>query len=154
MNAGLDFETKIVVKKDAANLFRDFLCKDSFEPDEVVFSGVTDCYQPIERELQLTRQCIEVAVEASLPIGIVTKNALVVRDIDLLQQLAAKNLIHVFLSINSLNAELARGMEPRTSTPAARLRAVRELSEAGIPAGVMVSPIVSLLQRQRYSVRP
>lgn len=142
MNAGLDFETKIVVKKDAAKLFREFLCRPAFEADEVVFSGVTDCYQPIERELKLTRQCLEVAVEASLPIGIVTKNALVVRDIDLLQKLAEKKLAHVFLSINSLNPDLARDMEPRTSVPEARLRAIRELSDAGIPTGVMVSPVV------------
>src|SRR5579863_7519581 len=98
-NAGLDFETRIVVKHDAAELFRDFLSNDTWQPEEVVFSGVTDCYQPAEREFRLTRQCLEVALECRLPIGIVTKNALVVRDLDILQQMAALRLVNVNLSI-------------------------------------------------------
>lgn len=142
LNAGLDFETKIIVKKEAANLLRTFLMRKTWEPAPIVFSGVTDCYQPAEREFQLTRQCLQVAAEFQQPIGIITKNALVTRDIDLLGPLATKGLAKVFLSINSLDAELARKMEPRTSTPLARLRAMEELTAAGIPVGVMVAPMI------------
>lgn len=142
LNAGLDFETKIFVKYDAANLFRDFLSKDSWTPDEVVFSGVTDCYQPAERQFGLTRKCLEVALESRLPVGIVTKNALVVRDLDILQQMATLRLVHVNVSVTTLDAELARVMEPRTSIPTARLRAIQMLSGAGIPTRVMVAPII------------
>ena len=141
-NAGLDFETKIVVKHDAANLFRDFLSNVSWKPEEVVFSGVTDCYQPAERQFGLTRQCLEVALECRLPIGIITKNALVVRDLDLLRQMASLRLVHVNVSITTLDAELARMMEPRTSVPTARLRAIQMLSDAGVPTRVMVAPII------------
>lgn len=141
-NAGLDFETKIVVKHNAAELFREFLSKEKWQPEEVVFSGVTDCYQPAEREFRLTRQCLEVALECRLPVGIVTKNALVVRDLDILQEMAALRLVHVCVSITSLSPELARTMEPRTSIPAARLRAVQMLSQAGVPTRVNVAPII------------
>ena len=141
-NAGLDFETKIIVKHDAAKLFRRFLAKDSWRPEPIMFSGVTDCYQPVERQHQLTRQCLRIALECQQPIEIITKNALVVRDLDILSVLAQKRLAHVFLSINSLTPKLAREMEPRTSIPAARIRAVSTLADAKIPVGVMVSPIV------------
>ncbi len=143
LNAGLDFETKIFVKHDAANLFRDFLSKDSWQPEEVVFSGVTDCYQPAERQFALTRQCLEVALETRLPVGIVTKNALVVRDLDLLRQMASLRLVHVNVSVTTLDTDLARVMEPRTSIPSARLRAIQMLSEAGVPTQVMVAPIIA-----------
>ena len=142
MNAGIDFETKIMVKQNAPALFRAFLARDRWQADTVVFSGVTDCYQPAERQFRLTRGCLEVAAEARQPIGIVTKNALVTRDLDLLTELARYRAVHVFFSINSLDATLARELEPRTSTPAARLRALKELSEAGIPCGVMVAPVI------------
>lgn len=141
-NAGLDFETKIVVKHDAPHLFREFLARDSWEPEPIVFSGVTDCYQPAERQFQLTRQCLEVALACRQPVNIITKNALVVRDLAMLKELATDNLIHVFLSITTLDSQLARDMEPRTSIPPARLRAVRMLADAGVPVGVMVAPIV------------
>ncbi len=141
-NAGLDFETKIVVKHDAAKLFRAFLSRPSWNPESITFSGVTDCYQPAEREFQLTRQCLQVADEFSQPISMVTKNALVTRDIDILARMARRNLVHVFLSITSLDGELARDMEPRTSIPAARLRAVKMLSDAGVPVGVLVAPLI------------
>lgn len=141
-NAGLDFETKIVVKHEAAKLLRDHLANPKYEPHQIVFSGVTDCYQPAERSYRLTRACLQVAAECNQPVGIITKNALVTRDIDILRPMAERGLAHVFISLNSLDAELARDMEPRTSTPTARLRAVKVLSEAGIPTGVMVSPIV------------
>jgi DNA repair photolyase len=141
-NAGLDFETKIVVKRDAAQLFREFLSDKKWKPEPITFSGVTDCYQPAEREFRLTRQCLEVALECRQPVSIITKNALVLRDLEILKQLAADNLVHVYLSITSLDPELARDMEPRTSIPAARLRAVRVLSESGVPVGVMTAPII------------
>lgn len=141
-NAGLDFETKIVVKQNAPELLQNFLARDRWVPEPIVFSGVTDCFQPAEREFQLTRRCLEVAVATRQPIGIITKNALVVRDLDLLADLARDDLVHVFLSITTLDAQLAREMEPRTSIPAARLRAVRMLVDAGVPVGVMVAPII------------
>ena len=141
-NAGLDFETKIFVKRDAARLFRDFLAREAWQPEMVAFSGVTDCYQPAERDFRLTRACLEVAAAACQPVGIVTKNALIVRDLDLLAPMAARQLVHVSLSITTLDVELARVMEPRTSIPAARLRAVRELSAAGVPTKVMVAPVI------------
>ena len=141
-NAGLDFETKILVKRDAPQLFRKFLLRKSWRPQSITLSGVTDCYQPAEREFRLTRQCLEVAWEFRQPVSIVTKNALVVRDLDLLEPMAAENLVHVFLSITSLDPDLARNMGPRTSIPAARLRAVSQLAEAGVAVGVMTAPII------------
>lgn len=141
-NAGLDFETKIIVKENAPELFREFLARESWKPEPITFSGVTDCYQPAERKFRLTRKCLEVALECRQPVGIITKNALVVRDLDLLQQMATQRLVRVYLSITSLDPELSRTMEPRTSIPAARLRAIRTLAEADVPAGVMVAPII------------
>lgn len=141
-NAGLDFETKIVVKHDAALLFRDFLSNEAWVPDVVVFSGVTDCYQPAEREFRLTRQCLEVALECRLPVGLITKNALVVRDVELLREMALQKLVHVNISVTTLDPELARNMEPRTSSPSARLRAIQTLAQAGVPTRVMVAPII------------
>lgn len=142
LNAGIDFESKIFVKHDAARLFRDWLNRPKYECEVVMLSGVTDCYQPCEREYRLTRSLLEVALEARQPIAIVTKNALVTRDLDLLAELAARNLAMVAVSITTLDAGLARTMEPRTSPPAARLRAIRLLSAAGVPTRVMVAPIV------------
>ncbi|HWA99901.1 MAG TPA: PA0069 family radical SAM protein [Pirellulales bacterium] len=142
LGAGLDFETKIMVKHRAAELLREFLGRPNWNPEVIVFSGVTDCYQPAEREFKLTRSCLEVALEARQPIGIITKNALVTRDLDLLRPMAAANLVHVNLSITTLDANLARGMEPRTSVPAARLRAIEALSKAGVPAAVMIGPVI------------
>jgi DNA repair photolyase len=141
-NAGLDFETRILVKRRAADLFRAFLARDKWQPEPITFSGVTDCYQPAERQFRLTRSCLEVALECRQPVSIITKNALVVRDLDLLRELAALRLVHVYLSMTTLHAELARTMEPRTSIPAARLRAVSLLAEAQVPVGVMVAPII------------
>jgi len=142
LNAGIDFESKVLVKYRAPELLRAFLARDSWLPEPIIFSGVTDCYQPAEREFRLTRGCLEVACEARQPIAIITKNALVTRDLDILRRMAADRTVSVALSITTLDAELARTMEPRTSTPAARLRAVRELSDAGVPVRVMVAPII------------
>lgn len=142
LNAGLDFETKIFVKHDAASLFREFLSRDSWQPEPIIFSGVTDCYQPAEREFRLTRQCLDVANECNQPISIITKNALVLRDIHVLSEMASRRLAHVNISITTLDPELARVMEPRTSIPAARLRAVETLVKAGVPVRVMVAPLI------------
>ncbi|HVC98538.1 MAG TPA: PA0069 family radical SAM protein [Pirellulales bacterium] len=142
LNAGLEFETKILVKHDAPALLREFLSRPSWQPEPITFSGVTDCYQPAERQFRLTRGCLEVASEARQPITIITKNALVLRDLDLLAEMGPARLVHVNISVTTLDAELARTMEPRTSTPAAKLKAVRVLAAAGIPVRVMVAPII------------
>lgn len=142
MNAGLDFESKIVVKFDAPRLLRRELNHPQWTGEPISMSGVTDCYQPAERKFRLTRSLLEVMNEANQPVGIVTKNALVVRDLDLLAPMAARNLTRVFISITTLDADLARKLEPRTTAPEARLRAIRTLTNAGIPVGVMVAPII------------
>jgi DNA repair photolyase len=142
LNAGLDFETKVFVKEAAPELFREFLSSDKWNPESIALSGVTDCYQPAERQYRLTRQCLEVALEFRQPMLIITKNALVMRDLDLLREMAALDIIRVFFSVTTLDAELARTMEPRTSTPAARLRAVRAVSGAGVPVGILIAPVI------------
>jgi DNA repair photolyase len=142
LSAGLDFETKVFVKYHAPQLLREFLARPSWRPETIVFSGVTDCYQPAERKLEITRACMAVAAECRQPVGIITKNALVTRDLDLLAELAAHHAVRVSLSVTSLDPQLARLMEPRTSAPEARLRAIRELSAAGIPTSVMVAPVI------------
>jgi DNA repair photolyase len=142
LNAGLDFETKILVKEDAPELFRSFLSRDKWVPEPIIMSGVTDCYQPAERGYSLTRRLLEIAAEFRQPIGIITKNALNLRDLDILGGMASDGLIHVNISITTLDAGLVRSMEPRTSTPAARLRAVKALADAGVPVRVLVAPII------------
>lgn len=142
MNAGIDFESKIVVKQRAAELLRAFLSRKKWRPEMIMFSGVTDCYQPAERKLRLTRQCLEVAAEANQPIGIITKNALITRDLDILGPMASNGLVGVAISLTTLDPKLAREMEPRTSTPAARLRAIEKLSAAGVPTKVLTAPII------------
>lgn len=141
-DAGLGFETKIVVKHDAPRLFRLFLARDSWVPEPIALSGVTDPYQPCEQQFRVTRGCLEVAAQAKQPIGIVTKNAMILRDLDLLAPMAAAGLVHVNISITSLDPNLARVMEPRASAPAARLRAVGELAAAGVPVRVLTAPVV------------
>ena len=141
-NAGLDFETRVMVKEKAPSLFRAFLARETWAGHPIAMSGVTDCYQPAERHYRLTRGCLEVAAEARQPMTIITKNALVLRDLDLLRGMARERLIHVHLSVTTLDADLARSMEPRTSTPAARLRAVEALAGAGVPVGVLVAPVI------------
>jgi DNA repair photolyase len=141
-SAGLDFETRIMVKEDAPELLRRELSAPRWKPQVLAVSGVTDCYQPIERRLQLTRHCLEVLLEFRNPFAIVTKNHLVTRDIDLLGQMAAFDAAAVFLSITSLDGELAGKLEPRATHPTGRLKAIGELSHAGIPVGVMVAPVI------------
>lgn len=144
-SAGLDFETKIMVKEDAPELLRRELSSPKWKPQQLAMSGVTDCYQPIERRLQLTRRCLAVLAEFRNPVGIVTKNHLVTRDIDVLRELAAYHAVEVNLSINSLDNELARNLEPRASLPGHRLAAVEALARAGIPVGVLVAPVIPAL---------
>ena len=141
-SAGLDFESKIMVKMDASKLLEETLQKKSWQPQMVAFSGNTDCYQPIERKLQLTRQCLEVFLKYRNPVGLITKNALVLRDLDIFQEMAKYNLIHIMMSITSLDPVLIRKMEPRTSTPENRLHAIEELAKHGIRVGVNAAPII------------
>jgi DNA repair photolyase len=141
-SAGLDFESKIMVKENAPELLRQELSSPKWQPQVIFMSGVTDCYQPVERKLKLTRRCLEVLAEFRNPVFIVTKNQLVTRDIDLLSELARHHAAGIFLSITTLDSELRKVMEPRTSPPAARLAAIRELAAAGIPVGVNVAPII------------
>lgn len=141
-SSGLDFETKILVKLRAPELLRRELSSPRWRPAPIGMSGVTDCYQPAERHFRLTRQCLEVCAEARQPILIITKNALVTRDLDILATLAQQRCTLVNLSVTSLDSELAGELEPRASRPAARLRAIRELSAAGIPVNVLVAPVI------------
>jgi DNA repair photolyase len=141
-SAGLDFETKILVKEDAPELLRKKLASPKWKPMVVAISGVTDAYQPIERRLGLTRRCLEVLAEFRNPVVIVTKNQLVTRDIDVLKELASFNAAAVCVSVTTLDSELARVMEPRTSAPANRLEAIRAMAEAGIPVRVLAAPII------------
>lgn len=142
MNAGLDFETRIMVKHDAANILRRELNHKKWQPEPIMISGVTDCYQPAERQFKLTRGILEVLLEAEHPFTLITKNSLILRDLDLFAEFAKRNLTAVAISITTLDAELARTMEPRTATPTAKLRAIRELTAVGVPVRVMTAPIV------------
>jgi len=141
-SAGLDFETRILVKERAPELLRRELAAPRWRAQVVGISGVTDPYQPVERRLGLTRRCLEVLRDFRNPVAVVTKNRLVARDADLLADLAAVEAAAVNLSLTSLDPALQRAMEPRTSAPAQRLRAVEELARAGVPVGVMVAPVV------------
>ena len=142
LSAGLDFESKIMVKPDVPRLLRKELAADRWKPQPVGLSGVTDPYQPIERKMQLTRQCLEVLEDFRNPAVIITKNRLVARDIDILQKMAAKSCVSVFVSVTTLDLELNRVLEPRTSSPEQRLKTIEQLSDAGIPVGTLVAPII------------
>jgi DNA repair photolyase len=144
-SAGLDFESRIMVKESAPELLRHELSAPKWKPQELAMSGVTDCYQPIERKLQITRRCLAVLAEFRNPVSIITKNFLVTRDLDWLRELAANHAVHVNISINSLDKELAGRLEPRASLPKQRLAAVEALSKAGIPVGVLVAPVIPAL---------
>lgn len=142
MSAGIDFETKLFVKNEAPLLLRRALSAKSWQPKGITMSGITDPYQPSERKLKITRGCLEVLAEFRNPVAIITKNHLVTRDIDILSELAKFQAVQVFVSITTLDSKLARTMEPRTSRPENRLQAILELRQAGIPAGVMMAPII------------
>jgi DNA repair photolyase len=141
-SAGLDFETKIVVKENAPELLRAELTSAKWKPRVLGMSGVTDCYQPLERKFRLTRACLEVLLEFRNPVCIITKNFLVTRDVDLLAQLARFNAVSVNVSITTLDPALTPKLEPRASLPNARLEAIRILSEAGVPVGVLAAPMI------------
>lgn len=142
LNAGLDFEAKIFVKHRAPELLTEWLERDNWTPELIAFSGVTDCYQPAEKRFELTRRCLEVTLQARLPVGLITKNAIILRDLDLLAEMAERRLVHVAISLTTLDEQFGRQLEPRTSRPAARLRAIRELSAAGVPVRVMTAPVI------------
>ena len=141
-SAGLDFETKIMVKEDAPEILRKELARPKWQPQLVALSGNTDCYQPVEKQKQLTRRCLEVFLEFRNPVVIVTKNHLVTRDIDILCQLAKFDCIGVTISLSTLDAKLAASMEPRASRPARRLEAIRKLAAAGVPVGYLQAPMI------------
>jgi DNA repair photolyase len=141
-SSGLDFESKIMVKTLLPELLRAELSSAKWQPQIIAMSGITDCYQPVERKLKLTRRCLEVLAEFRNPVGIITKNLLVTRDIDVLSELAKHDAVSVCLSVTTLDNHLRSVMEPRTSPPQARLAAIRNLAEAGIPVSVNVAPII------------
>lgn len=141
-SSGLDFESKIVVKKNAPALLRKFFENKNWQPASISLSGNTDCYQPIERKLKITRQLLEICLEYRNPVGIITKNALVLRDLDLLQELSRHNLAHVFTSITSVSEPLRLKLEPRTTTYKQRFKIIEKLAAEQIPTGVMNAPII------------
>lgn len=142
LSSGQDFESIIFVKTEAPLLLRKELAHPKWKPQVIVMSGVTDCYQPFERKFQITRQCLQVLLDFQNPVGIITKNKLVTRDVDIFKSMAAYHGVCVTVSITTLDAHLARVMEPRASTPANRLKAIEELARAGVPVTVNVAPIV------------
>ena len=147
-SAGLDFETKILVKKNAAQLLRATFEKPSWKPGTILLSGNTDCYQPIERKLQITRSLLEVCLEYRNPVSIITKNSLILRDLDVLQELQKLNLVMVSVSITSLDEKLRQLLEPRTTTAAQRLKTVELLTQKNIPVNVMIAPVIPSLNSQ------
>lgn len=148
LSAGLDFESKIFYKPNAPEQLRERLMKKSWVPETIFMSGATDCYQPAERKFELTRGCLKVLAEFRNPVGIITKNALIARDVDILADMASDNTARATLSITTLNPELARKLEPRTSSPAAKLKAMELLAKAGVPMGVNIAPVIPGLTDQ------
>lgn len=141
-SAGIDFERKIMIKKNAPELLEKFFKKRGYQPFPILLSGNTDCYQPAERQFEITRQLLQVCLDYRHPVNVLTKNALVLRDLDILKPMAEQNLVSVSLSIPTINEDLRRKMEPRTSSSKNKLKAIEILSENGIPTHVMVAPIV------------
>lgn len=144
-SAGMDFEKKILVKKNAPDLLEAKIKSKNWEPHPISFSGNTDCYQPIEKRLEITRKCLAVMLKWKHPTGIITKNSLILRDLDILKKLAELNLVRVSISITSLNESTRRLLEPRTASIKKRLETVKILSENGIPVNVMMAPIIPSL---------
>ncbi|MBL4785344.1 MAG: PA0069 family radical SAM protein [Cohaesibacteraceae bacterium] len=145
MSAGLDFETRLFAKPNAAELLRQEISNSSYVVKPIAIGTNTDAYQPIEKRMRIMRQILEVLSEAGHPVGIVTKSTLVLRDLDILKSLAERNLVKVFISVTTLDRKLARSMEPRAATPAKRLEALRILSDAGVPTGSLIAPIIPAL---------
>jgi len=142
LSPGLDFETQLFAKTEAPQRLRETFARRSYRPEPIALGTATDPYQPIEREHRITRQLLEVLLEHRHPVGIVTKNALVLRDLDLLAELAKRRLVHVYLSVTSLDPALARSMEPRASAPHRRIATIAALSAEGVPTGVLFSPAI------------
>ncbi len=145
LSPGVDFETRIFAKVNAAELLRKELSRPGYRCDVISLGANTDPYQPAERRLGITRSVLEVCSEFNQPVGIVTKNAMVERDLDILVPMAQRRLVNVFLSVNNLDHDIARRLEPRCSAPARRLQAISALSRAGVPAGVLVAPVIPFL---------
>ncbi len=145
LSPGVDFETRLFAKVNAAELLRAELARPGYRCEEITIGANTDPYQPIEREWKITRAVLEVCAEFNQPVSIVTKNAMVERDLDILAPMAAANLVQVFVSCNNLDHDLARRLEPRCSAPRRRLEAMRRLSDAGVPVAVLVAPVIPFL---------
>jgi DNA repair photolyase len=141
-NAGLDFESKIIVKKNAPQLLEKFIMHPDWSAVPISLSGNTDCYQPLERKMEITRNMLKVLARYRHPVAMITKNSLVLRDVDILKDLAQENLVHVYLSITTLDENLRRQMEPRTASGMKRLKTVETLAKAGIPVGIMNAPLI------------
>ena len=145
LSSGLDFESRLFAKPNAAQLLQRHLSRKGYVPKVIALGTNTDAYQPIEREWKITRQILEVLEAANHPVTITTKSALILRDIDILQKMADKGLVKVIISLTSLDRRLSRSMEPRAATPGLRLKAIHELTKAGIPVSVMVAPVIPAL---------
>lgn len=141
-SAGLDFERKIIVKRNAAELLEQYFNKKNYKPVSILLSGNTDCYQPLERKLKITRSLLQVFLQYRNPVSIITKNNVILRDLDILGELGKMNLVHVNVSITSLNEQLRQKLEPRTVTASGRLSVIQKLTEKGIPVRVMAAPII------------
>ena len=141
-SAGLDFETKIIVKKNAPKLLRKFLMHPKWDATPIMLSGNTDCYQPAEQEFRLTRALLEICNEFNQPVGILTKNSWILKDKDLLREMAKKGIVSAMVSITSLNEDLRKVMEPRTTTARQKLKVIEELSSAGVRMGIMMGPMI------------
>ena len=141
-SAGLDFERKIIVKRNAAELLEQYFNKKNYKPVSILLSGNTDCYQPLERKLKITRSMLQLFLQYRNPVSIITKNNVILRDLDILSELGKMNLVHVNVSLNSLNEKLRQKLEPRTVTASGRLGVIQKLSESGIPVRLMAAPII------------
>jgi DNA repair photolyase len=151
-SAGLDFESKIIVKKNAARLLEQELLKPSWNAVPIMLSGNTDCYQPQEKKFEITRSMLRVLAQYRHPVSIISKNSLVLRDLDVLQDLASDNLVHVYISITTLDEELRRTLEPRTASGIKRLKTVEALAKANVPVGIMNAPIIPGLNHHEIPV--
>ena len=145
LSPGIDFETRLIAKTNLAERLEEQLSKPGYVPQPIALGINTDAYQPIEREQRLTRQALEILLRYRHPVHLITKSSLILRDLDLLQELAARNLVSVALSLTTLDDELKRIMEPRTASPGARLRTLRELRQAGVPVAALVAPIIPMI---------
>ena len=152
LSPGLDFETRLIAKRNIADLLRREVGRRGYQPGEIAIGTATDCYQPIERELKLTRAVIEVLRDARHPFALVSKSSLVERDLDLIAPMAAQNLAAVYITVTTLDGELARKLEPRAAAPHRRLRTIRTLAEAGVPVGVSVAPQIPFVNEDMEQV--